>query len=211
MLNIHHPWSKPTVLVFVGEATCTTGMGVLAQRMTLLFPGLKFGTWFLSLNLIPHLWGYLQIQQNNKIMSRLGTLCFQVTWLRSQLMQSKDRACPHTSQCQYFTWRLSACRTLWHCHMSPISPSSAKDLFRCLSLSLWAGCPTTETRVSPVPCPWQGRDSNTQSLQEQSMCENEELQMLRKQIGKFALQECLPLFSLFGQLNKPFYGFSWKS
>lgn len=74
MLNMHHPWSKPTVLLFVGQAICTTGMGVLAQRTTLLFPGLKSGTRFLSLNLISLLWGYLQIQQNNKIMSRLGTL-----------------------------------------------------------------------------------------------------------------------------------------
>lgn len=55
------------------------------------------------------------------------------------------------------------------------------------------------------------RDSSTQPVEEQSLSENEGLQMPRKQIDKFALQGWLSLFSLFVQLNKPFYGFSWKS
>lgn len=144
-------------------------------------------------------------------MSKLGTLsvCSHLAEFTADAEQGQSLS-SHLSV-QYFTWCLSACRTLQHCHMLLISPSSAKDLLRCLISSLWAGCPTTESRVSPVECLWQGRDSSTQSLQEQSLSENEGLQMLRKQIDKFALQGWLPLFCLLVQLNKPFNGFSWKS
>lgn len=63
-----------------------------------------------------------------------------------------------------------------------------------LKLKPLRGLPAcTETRVSQVLRPWQGRDSNAQSLQEQSLCESKGLQMLGKQINKFGLQECLPL------------------
>lgn len=48
---------------------------------------------------------------------------------------------------------------LAHVQLSSDSPRSAKDLFRCFSLSLWADCPSTEPRVSPVACSWQGRDT----------------------------------------------------
>lgn len=139
-VNAHHTLSKHVGLIH-SVSICTIGMDALAQSRLLLFPGVAFRTHLLSASLVPHLDITEVTYRINKTPNEFycqarDTFSLPVTWLGSQLMQSKTRACHHFSQCQYSTQYLSACRTLWLCHASLISPCSAKDLHTCLSLSL---------------------------------------------------------------------------
>lgn len=112
-------------------------MDALAQRRLLPFPGLKFRAHFWSLSLVSHPdTSGATYRINKTYFQARDAFSLRVTWLCSQLMQSKDRACHHTSRWQYSTRCLSARRTLWLCHVSLISP--CKDFTPCLNLSLQA-------------------------------------------------------------------------